>query len=1087
MACKGILSAPFPEVITLSATANGAHSVTTADLDRDGDLDVIAGAREDGQIVWHQNLGGQPARFAPQVIATASGTYMVAPADLNHDGRVDIVVAAVGILAPAAASADAETAVAGTGAVFWLQNNLPASPAFIRRDIAVNLNYPVAVDTADLNYDGALDVVVATRDDNSVTWYENRKGSLPTFAPHLVTAQVAGAVAVDVADVDGDGKLDILVASENDNRILWYRHNGAVPPAFDARVVRSGPPPPAGQDYAKAVFGADIDGDGDTDIAYASEQENQIGWYENQNRGAVFVPHVLASDADHAKFVTVADVDLDGDMDILAASAYDNKVVWYANSGAAAPSFVAYVVSSTAVGARSVHAADVDGDGDIDLLSASRDDDRVLLYPNNTTHRTAILNAQTEYLVRAYYGARSVFAADIDRDGDMDVLSTAREVASWDENIGGSPPSFVSHLIDNTLEAGRWMYAADLDGDGDPDPVVADTKSSNITWYENLLSQPGVPPTFIRRVVSREAIGPRTVMAADLDSDGDLDLYSASDGDNAVTWFENMGGRPLVFARHVVTFEAMYARSAYAADLDGDGDLDLMSASAADSIVAWYENQGGVPLKWVRRPITNGLNGVRHVHADDMDGDGDIDLVTASEYDNAITWIENRGGNPLSFVVHFVTRGAAAAHAVITGDADQDGDIDIFAANEGNNTIAWYENDGAALPSFTERVIVNTARVAHGIYVADVDGDGDLDALSASRDDGKIAWYENRGGQYSLVNSPVAATSASQVTANLAITHKGRPGNAAVELNALNLRFTNASGQPLTPTQIRALFSTVSVYRDRGNNVLEPGQDALLARVDTFAFDTGGQLYVPLPDDHPNVQTSAGATDHYFVVADKRSGTTCAISGSIHITNHTNGGTARNAVTSLPLLAEFMRSLDAPVGPEAIGKPLVVFNELMSDNTKTLLDPDEPGEYPDWIELHNPSSLPVNLGGRYLTDDLTDPQKFRIKDGIILPANGYLVFIADGEPEQGPLHLNFRLSQNGESVSLLDTASDGFRPLSEVTFGPLAADVAYGRFPNGTGDWQNLGLATPGANNLNEPFVINAWLYLPLIMNSPGC
>ena len=74
--------------------------------------------------------------------------------------------------------------------------------------------------------------------------------------------------------------------------------------------------------------------------------------------------------------------------------------------------------------------------------------------------------------------------------------------------------------------------------------------------------------------------GPRTVNAADLDRDGDLDLYIAADLDNGVTWFENLGDKPLNFARHVVTDSALDARAACAADIDGDGDLDLMSVSA---------------------------------------------------------------------------------------------------------------------------------------------------------------------------------------------------------------------------------------------------------------------------------------------------------------------------------------------------------------------------------------------------------------------------------------------------------------------------------------------------------------------------
>ena len=139
---------------------------------------------------------------------------------------MDIVGAAVGTLNPAAA--DSESAAAGGGSVFWLQNNLPAAPAFVRRDIAIGLNYPVNVHVADLEGDGDADVLAATRDDNRITWYENNGARPPGFTPRVVTTQAQGAVSVHTADIDGNGKLDILSASENDNRIsLVSQQRGA--------------------------------------------------------------------------------------------------------------------------------------------------------------------------------------------------------------------------------------------------------------------------------------------------------------------------------------------------------------------------------------------------------------------------------------------------------------------------------------------------------------------------------------------------------------------------------------------------------------------------------------------------------------------------------------------------------------------------------------------------------------------------------------------------------------------------------------------------------------------------------------------
>ncbi len=143
--------------------------------------------------------------------------------------------------------------------------------------------------------------------------------------------------------------------------------------------------------------------------------------------------------------------------------------------------------------------------------------------------------------------------------------------------------------------------------------------------------------------------------------------------------------------------------------------------------------------------------------------------------------------------------------------------------------------------------------------------------------------------------------------------------------------------------------------------------------------------------------------------------------------------------------------------------PPLALNELMADNETTLEDPDEPGEYPDWFELHNTGSTAVDLGGLYLTDYLADPVQFRIPDGVSIPAGGFLLFYADGEPEQGPLHTNFKLSASGETLGLV--GAGGKVRIDAAAFPALAADTSFGRLPDGTGDWGILGCASPGLSN----------------------
>ena len=99
-------------------------------------------------------------------------------------------------------------------------------------------------------------------------------------------------------------------------------------------------------------------------------------------------------------------------------------------------------------------------------------------------------------------------------------------------------------------------------------------------------------------------------------------------------------------AADIVT-DANGARNVFLADIDGDGDLDVLSASQSDDTIAWYENDGAANPSWTVQDIATSATGAYDVHVADVDGDGDIDIVSASENDNAITWYENNGAtNP---------------------------------------------------------------------------------------------------------------------------------------------------------------------------------------------------------------------------------------------------------------------------------------------------------------------------------------------------------------------------------------------------------------------------------------------------------
>ena len=148
--------------------------------------------------------------------------------------------------------------------------------------------------------------------------------------------------------------------------------------------------------------------------------------------------------------------------------------------------------------------------------------------------------------------------------------------------------------------------------------------------------------------------------------------------------------------------------------------------------------------------------------------------------------------------------------------------------------------------------------------------------------------------------------------------------------------------------------------------------------------------------------------------------------------------------------------------PEYVTVPEGLFiNELMADNQITIAGPN--GTYPDWIELFYDGNETIDLGGMYLTDDLTNPTSWRFPNDTLLEPPGYLLIWADNSSDQTSLHANFALNANGEEVGLF--ASDGITLIDSVVFTKQIGDVSFGRFPDGSGNWTYLLRATPGWGN----------------------
>ncbi len=493
-------------------------------------------------------------------------------------------------------------------------------------------------------------------------------------------------------------------------------------------------------DGAFDVHAADMDRDGDLDLVAAASIDNRILVFTNiDGAGGSWgvLPVDLASL--NARHVLVADIDGDGDPDILSASQDDDTIAWHQNVNGDGATWTKLTISTTAGGASAAFPADVDGDGDLDVFAAALDDDTVGWYENTDGSGSF---GTLQPISSTINGPADVYGADVDRDGDIDLVAAAFfDDAFWYENTDGVGGSWTAHSISAASMAGtQSAEAVDMDRDGDLDAVVTSTIDDTIAWFENLDGAGNFGPIL---TVSAAADGAFWATGADLDDDGDVEVIGASFVDDTVAWFENQTihstgawSRAETFALRPysqISFDPLDPSSVFAADLDGDGDLDALAQSLDGT--TWYPNTDGrgdfgATQTIDATPVVGGS-----AFAADLDGDGDADVLVSQP---AIAWHENTDGLGSFGAQQLID--ASAGSVLLAVDLDGDGDNDVLT---GSPSVGWYENlDGAG--SFGPLRLIDAAS-ASGVFAGDLDGDGDLDVLSQEQN-GALAWYANTDG-----------------------------------------------------------------------------------------------------------------------------------------------------------------------------------------------------------------------------------------------------------------------------------------------------------------------------------------------------
>jgi hypothetical protein len=356
----------------------------------------------------------------------------------------------------------------------------------------------------------------------------------------------------------------------------------------------------------------------------------------------------------------VEDIDGDGKLDVAATtnvhpSGANSEVAWYRNNGSGTAWQKTIISSGNALdnpifGAAGIIMTDIDGDGRKDAVVVTgnvlklKGDVYWFKAPEDpTTGPWQRFTLETGAL-NSYF---KVYTMDANGDGKQDIVVGGNTGAVLFLNPGTpDQPGAAWTKVPLPANTGTSLYLDDINGDGKIDIVNSDTgrvvnRIANVSWID-VTSAPGeLTPTFDITMIDSNLPSAFDVNTMDINEDGRKDVIVSIFQESFIYWYEQPanGGDPWI--QHVVT-NTYSGTDIYTGDIDGNGKADLIISGLMQNKISWfsYQWENGQAL-WTEHILDNNILLPGDISLNDMDGDGDLDVVVTSLTSNQVVWYKN--------------------------------------------------------------------------------------------------------------------------------------------------------------------------------------------------------------------------------------------------------------------------------------------------------------------------------------------------------------------------------------------------------------------------------------------------------------